>query len=174
MVVREREVEGTMGGAAAERAPEPTAAPARRLLVIRLNGREHALPLEQVVEVFRIVAVTPLPEVPPWVRGVMDVRGRVIPVIDLRVKLGMPARTPDLSTPIVVVEAGGMPAGLVTDEVVEVLALPGAAVEPADHAAGLARVVTSVARPGGRLVLVLDTEALCAGSNELAELGSRL
>ena len=161
-----------MGGAAAERAPELTAAPARCLLVFRLDGREHALPLEQVVEVIRIVAVTPLPEVPPWVRGVMDVRGRVIPVIDLRVKLGMPARTPDLSTPIVVVETGGLPAGLVADEVVEVLALPDAAVEPPDQAAGHAGVVTSVARPGGRIVLVLDTEALCEGSHDLAGLGS--
>jgi purine-binding chemotaxis protein CheW len=172
MVVRERDVEGTMGRAAAEHAPEPTAAPARRLLVFRLDGREHALPLEQVVEVFRIVAVTPLPEVPPWVRGVMDVRGRVIPVIDLRVKLGMPDRTPDLSTPIVVVETGGVPAGLVTDEVVEVLALPDAALERSHHAAGSVRVVTSVARPGGRLVIVLDTEALCEGAHDLAGLGS--
>jgi purine-binding chemotaxis protein CheW len=161
-----------MGGAALERALEPTASPSVRLLVFRLDGREHALPLEHVVEVFRMVAVTSLPEAPPWVRGVIDVRGRVIPVIDLRVKLGMPAGEPDLSTPVIVVEAGGKAAGLVADEVVEVLALTGYAVEPSSPAAGPARVVTSLARPGGRLVLVLGAEALCEDSHDLAELGS--
>jgi purine-binding chemotaxis protein CheW len=161
-----------MGGAPTVRPRESTAAPRVRLLVFRLNGREHALPLEHVVEVFRVVAVTPLPEAPPWVCGVMDVRGRVIPVVDLRERLGMPAREPDLSTPIVVVETGGVAAGLVADEVVEVLALPGEAVEPPDPAAGTARLVTSLARSGDRLVLVLDTEALCEGSGDLATLGS--
>jgi purine-binding chemotaxis protein CheW len=161
-----------MGGAALERPAEPTSAGRVRLLVFRLNGREHALPLEHIVEIFRMVAVAPLPEAPPWVRGVMDLRGRVIPVIDLRVKLGMPAREPHLSTPIVVVETGGAAAGLVTDEVVEVLALPGEAVEPPDRATGPAGVVTSLARLDGRLLLVLDTEALCSGSGDLANLGS--
>lgn len=160
-----------MGGAALKRPTEPTSADRVRLLVFRLNGREHALPLEHVVEVFRMVAVSPLPEAPPWVRGVMDLRGRVIPVIDLRVKLGMPARAPDLSTPIVVVETSGATAGLVTDEVVEVLALPDEAVEPPDRAAGPAHVVTSIAHLDSRLVLVLDTEALCSGSGDLANRG---
>jgi purine-binding chemotaxis protein CheW len=158
-----------MVGAALERPREPISAARVRLLVFRLNGHEHALPLERVVEVFRMVAVTPLPQAPPWVCGVMDLRGRVIPVIDLRVKLGMPAREPDLSTPIVVVETGGAAAGLVTDEVVEVLAVPGEAVEPPDRAAGPGRAVTSLARLDGRLVLVLDTQALCEGSGDLTD-----
>jgi purine-binding chemotaxis protein CheW len=161
-----------MSRAALERPKEPTSAVRVQLLVFRLDGREHALPLEHVVEVFRMLAVAPLPEAPPSVRGVMDLRGRVIPVIDLRARLGMPAREPDLSTPIVVVETGGAAAGLVTDEVVEVLALPSEAVEAIDRTAGPARVVTSLARLDGRLVLVLDTEALCSGSGDLASLGS--
>lgn len=156
-----------MRGVAPGQLREPTSAPPVRLLVFRLNDREHALPLEHVVEVFRMVAVTPLPEAPPWMLGVMNVRGRVIPLIDLRVRLGMPPREPDLSTPIVVVETGGATAGLVADEVVEVLALPDEAVEPPDRSAGSTRVVSSLARLGDRLVLVLDTEALCEGSGDL-------
>jgi purine-binding chemotaxis protein CheW len=161
-----------MAGAAPDGPREADSGNRFRLLVFRLDGREHAIPLEHVLEVFRMVAVTPLLEAPSWVRGVIDIRGRVVPVIDLRVKLGMPVRETDLSTPIVMVETGSAVAGLVIDEVLEVLSIPSEAVVPLDPAAGPTRVLTSLARMGGRLVLVLDTEALCEGSGDLAELGS--
>jgi purine-binding chemotaxis protein CheW len=106
-----------------------------RLVVVRLQGIEHALPVEHVVEVLRMVAITPLAEAPPWLLGVIDLRGRVIPVVDMRRRLGMPQREPDLSTPILVVRSRSVTAGLVADEVVEVLALPACSWSPADGVA---------------------------------------
>jgi purine-binding chemotaxis protein CheW len=136
------------------------------LLVFRLEGREHALPVEDVVEVLRMVAAAPLPEAPPWVDGVINLRGRAIPLVDLRSRLGAPRREPDVSTPIIVVQArdaAEVATGLVVDEVVEVLELGSEAMaSPAPVTASSA--VAGVAREGDRLILVLDRERLCAGS----------
>jgi purine-binding chemotaxis protein CheW len=139
-----------------------------RLVIFRLRGVEHALPVEDVVEVLRMVAITPLAEAPPWVRGVIDLRGRVIPVIDLRRRLGMPEREPDLSTPILVVRGQGVTAGLVADEVVEVLAVPSEAWSATD---GTPSAVSSAIRYGDRLLLVLDTDRVCEGPADLARQG---
>jgi purine-binding chemotaxis protein CheW len=93
------------------------------LLVFRIDGCEHAVAVEQVVEVLRMVAATPLPDAPPWVLGVINVRGRVIPLIDVRARLGAPRLEPEPSTSVIVVQTDEVAAGLVVDEVVEVLAV---------------------------------------------------
>ncbi len=118
-----------------------------------------------------MVAVTPIPEAPPWVGGVLNYRGRVIPVVDARAKLGLARRDPDLSTPIVVVQASERAAGVVVDEALDVLALPGEAVHLPDRASG-GSAVSAVARQGERLILVLDSARLCAGSFDLDLAGS--
>jgi purine-binding chemotaxis protein CheW len=132
------------------------------VLTFRLAGQEHALPVGDVVEVVRMAAVTPLPEASPWVGGVLNYRGRVIPVVDARARFGMPRRAPDLSTPIVVVRADDLAAGVVVDEAVDVVTLPGAAVRPPDRLGAESPAVSAVARQGERLILVLDAARLCA------------
>jgi purine-binding chemotaxis protein CheW len=138
------------------------------VLVFTVNGHEHALPVEDVVEVVRLVAVTPLPEAPAWVAGVINMRGRVIPVIDLRTRLGLPPREPDLSTPIIVVGGSEPAAGLVADAAVEVLALPSAVVESPHRVPTPVPAVSGVARHGDRLILLLDSKRLCEGSTHRA------
>jgi len=144
---------------------------ATRLLTFRLDGRDHALPVDQVVEVVRMVAITPLPDGAPWVAGVLNYRGRVIPVIDLRVRLGLPRREPDLSTPLIVVDAGPQPAALLVDEADEVLALPADAVQPPDPVAAASPAVTALARHGKRLIVLLDAARLTAGCADGARPG---
>lgn len=137
------------------------------LLVFQIAGREHALRVEDVVEVVRMVAATPLPEAPPWVVGVINFRGRVIPLIELRGRIGAPAREPDLSTPIIVVQNAEVAAGLVVDEVVEVLTVQSAALDIPAVADAPAHAVSGVAHVGHRLILVLDWERLWYGSLDL-------
>ena len=147
--------------------------PRVQLLVFRLEGREHAVPVGHVIEVLRMVAVTSLPEAPPWVAGVINLRGRVIPVIRLRDRLRMPPRATEISTPIIVVEAAGVAAGLVADEVVEVLALTSDEMEAPDARTVPAPAVSALARHGERLVVVLDTERILEGSGALDAGGHR-
>jgi purine-binding chemotaxis protein CheW len=139
------------------------------VLVFRMDGREHALPVQNVVEVLRMVAAMPLPEAPPWVYGVINFRGRVIPLIDLRSRLGAPRREPDLSTPIIVVQANEMVAGLMVDEVVDVLTLRSEAVDAPVRVppAAPGSAVSGVARRGDRLLLLLEPGHLCESSVDL-------
>ena len=137
------------------------------LLVFRIGGREHALAVERVVEVLRMVAATRLPDAPPWVVGVINVRGRVIPLIDVRARLGAPGLEPETSTSVIVVQTDEVAAGLVVDEVVEVVAVRRDAIQRPDQVTAAARALAGVARHGDRLILLLDPERICEGSTDL-------
>jgi purine-binding chemotaxis protein CheW len=132
----------------------------RRLVVLRLGDREYGLATEVVVQVLRMVAVRPVPESPPWIAGVVNVRGRTTPMVDLRMRLGLPARAPDPADHIVVVRTGDRTLGLIVDAVLEVLEVGEGEVEPPADAAGPSGVVAAVARPGDRLILVLDVDRM--------------
>jgi purine-binding chemotaxis protein CheW len=85
----------------------PAAVPARAttsMLRCRIGRGQYLIPLAKVLEIIRYVTPTPVPQTPPWVNGVMNLRGRVIPVIDLAVKFSEPSTTPDEWTCIVLVE----------------------------------------------------------------------
>jgi purine-binding chemotaxis protein CheW len=130
------------------------------VILLRLEGHEYALPLGSVVEVVRMAALAPVPDAPAHVLGLLDLRGRVVPVLDLRRRLGLPPAEPGLSTPICVVEAGGG-FGLVADAVTDVRPLEGP-VEPLAGAPG-GGPVAGVAHVDGRLVSVLDPARLAVG-----------
>lgn len=140
------------------------AAGAGRIVVFRLEGREFALPLDSVAEVQRMVAITPVPEAPAWLAGVISLRGQMVPVMDLRTRLGLPQQAAALDTRIIVTQAGGRLVGLVADRVEEVLALPDCSVEVPDDLAGGEHAISGVARPSDRLILVLDLDRLSHGS----------
>jgi purine-binding chemotaxis protein CheW len=128
------------------------------VILLRLEGHEYALPLACVVEVVRMAALAPVPDAPAHVLGLLDLRGRVVPVLDLRRRLGLAPAEPGLSTPICVVEAGGRGFGLVADAVTDVRPLLG----PVERPAGAPQdsPVAGVAHVDGRLVSVLDPARL--------------
>jgi purine-binding chemotaxis protein CheW len=101
------------------------------------------------------------------VGGVINFRGRVIPLIDARARLGAPRREPDLSTRIIVVQTSEWAAGLVVDEVVEVLPVRAEALDPPGKATAGAAAVSGVVSEGDRLILVLDRDRLLEGSVDL-------
>jgi purine-binding chemotaxis protein CheW len=130
------------------------------VILLRVDGREYALPLGCVVEVVRMAALAPLAQAPSHVLGLLDLRGRVVPVLDLRSRLGLPPAEPGLSTPICVVEAGGRAFGLVADAVIDVRPL--GPLERLEVAAD--SPVAGVSHVGGRLVSLLDPERLAGGA----------
>jgi purine-binding chemotaxis protein CheW len=132
-----------------EPADDPTS-----VILLCLEGHEYALPLGHVVEVVRMAALAPVPGAPPHVLGLLDLRGRVVPVLDLRRRLGLAPAEPGLSTPICVVEARGRGFGLVADAVTDVRPLLGP-VERLDGAPE-GSPVAGVAHVDGRLVSMLD------------------
>jgi purine-binding chemotaxis protein CheW len=133
------------------------------ILTFQVANQEYGLPVSHVIQIIEMVAITALPEMPPAVQGVINQRGRIVPVLDMRLRLGLSFRPYRLRTPMIVVEANNRPLALVVDQVAAVLTLEPADLELADSlylvgneglgGAGLAKV-------DGRLVPILSVTTL--------------
>lgn len=145
-----------------------------QLVVFQLHEHEYALPAGRVVEVLRMVALTPVPEAPPWLPGVLNLRGVVIPVVDLRARLGMPAAAYSLNTPIIVVNGCNRRLGLIADAMIDVVGLTVDALEHFERGAADQSVVVALAHTGSRVILVLDADRVLAGTPDLIQERSRL
>ncbi|MEW6059950.1 MAG: chemotaxis protein CheW, partial [Actinomycetota bacterium] len=132
------------------------------LIVFSLDEAEYAVPVQQVVEALRMVAITPVPESPESVSGVINLRGRVIPILDLRRRLGLRPRPFDLHNPILVADDHERLVGLVVDEVIQMLTLPESAIDGPEALGRSRQAVSSVARMGDRLILILDLKSVCS------------
>lgn len=137
-----------------------------QLVVCALGAEQYGLPVEQVREVVRYAPPRPVASELPWMRGVIGLRGRLVPVHDLAVRLGLaavPAADPPPGAKLVIVDAGDEPAGLLVDDVVEVLTVDEAQLEDVPSGSG------RIARADDRLVLLLDAGDLlgdrCAASS---------
>ncbi|MCA1844481.1 MAG: chemotaxis protein CheW [Actinobacteria bacterium] len=125
------------------------------LVVVRVGGHSYGVPVAAVVEVTRMVALAPLPDAPPWMAGVADLRGVPVPVVDLAARLGRTAQVPVLDRRIVVAGDPVDPIGLIVDEVTGVAA-PGPAT---GGDASTSPLVTRTVRVGLDMVMVLDEAA---------------
>jgi len=105
-----------------------------KYLTVSLDNESYAIAVLKVREIIRLQKITPVPQMPEFVKGVINLRGRVIPIVDLRVKFGLKAEVAD-RTCIVVVQVSlptgkNVQMGLVVDSVEEVVTLDGKEIEP--------------------------------------------
>lgn len=132
-----------------------------QFLAFELNGQEFAIEVLQVQEIRNYSRVTPIPNTPPSVKGVMNLRGAVIPIVDLRRKFNLPETEPNQFTVIIVVNVSDKVMGLVVDTVSDVLDITNDAIEPApDLGAVDTSFLTGLAKSGERLVALLNVEQL--------------
>jgi purine-binding chemotaxis protein CheW len=133
---------------------------ARQLVVFTLGTEQYALPIEQVHEIIRYSEPRSVASRVAWVRGVISLRGRIVPVYDLAARLGVSSELSDL-TKIVIVEAGSETAGVIVDDVDEVLTVQDSQIE--DVPGADATLIDSIAKIGERLVVQLKPEAIFEG-----------
>ena len=138
-------------------------------LTFRLRDGDYALDVADVVEVLSMVMLAYLPGAPPWLIGMLNLRGQVLPVLDLRLRLGFTAPALALDTPIIVARTGDRLAGLIVDEVCDVVSLPAHALAPPDALAGDAHPIAAVARADARLILLLNLARICDQRMGLAD-----
>jgi purine-binding chemotaxis protein CheW len=152
------------------------AVPQVQLVTFRVGGEEFGLDVFQVHEILRYTEPTPVPKAPAFVEGVLDVRGALIPVIDLRKRFEVPHVAYDDDTRIVLVDFQGERLGLVVDAVTEVLRAPETAVTPPPaYFKGLAaEFLRGIVRLEGRLVVLLDLEKILSSQERMALLLSEL
>ena len=136
----------------------PAEAP-RQLLCVRIDGVPYAVPVENVREIVRVRPITPIPRVAREVRGVISLRGEIIQVLDLRLRLGLASAAIRKANRIVVVQLeDGRVAGVLVDEVREVLRVPESAIgAPAAADAG---IVVALCANGVEFVSIVDPERL--------------
>jgi len=149
----------------------PSSAPATlagKYLTIGLGAEAYGIPVLRVREIIRLQKITPVPQMPTYVKGVINLRGRVIPIVDLRVKFGVPAEFAD-RTCIVVVQVRlaseqTVPMGLIVDRVEEVANLAAAEIEPTpDFGAKLnTDYILGLAKGKGQVKTLLDLDRVIA------------
>ena len=137
-----------------------------QLVSFNIGEEEFGVDILKVQEINRMLEVTRVPNAPEYVDGVINLRGKVIPIIDLRRRFGLERKEHDKNTRIVVVELNGKVVGFVVDAVQEVLRIHKSVTEPPPPiVAGIeAEYITAVGRLGDRLLILLDLEKVL--SNE--------
>jgi len=145
-----------------------------QIVVCELADEHYGLDIAKVFEIIRHQPITAVPRSPRFVKGVINLRGRIIPVVDLRERFGMPAVEPTKETRIVVAESATTRVGLIVDSVSEVLLVPTEAVEatPEVAAGADAEYLRGIANLGDRLVLLLELAGLFGIEDQRALAGA--
>ena len=148
---------------------------AAQFLTFALGQEQYGVEILKIQEIKGFSAITPLPNAPPYVRGVLNLRGTVVPILDLRQKFNLPAVECTKFTVIVVVQVRGQVMGFVVDAVSDVLTVAASDIQPTpdlhgevDTASitGLA-TVKEADTAGERLVILLDIDKVLAGAEGL-------
>jgi len=129
-----------------------------QVVSFKLGSEEYGVDIAQVQEINRMVSITHVPRAPHFMEGVINLRGQLIPIVDLRTRFGMPRAEHTKNTRIVVTEIGAKRVGMVVDSVSEVLRLPHDAIEPApEMVAGVeTEYIRGVGKIEDRLIILLD------------------
>jgi len=138
-----------------------------KYLTFFLGEEEYGASIRTVQEIIGLLAITAVPGTPRWVRGVINLRGKIIPVVDLRNKFGMsPVQASERSC-IVVVQAHGSEIGIIVDRVSEVVDLPENAVESAPNLGAHVRTdyLLGIGKTNNRVRLLLDIDRALSPSD---------
>ena len=129
-----------------------------QLVSFNIGVEEFGFDITKVQEIKRMVEITQVPQTPPYVEGVINLRGEVIPIIDLRKRLDVELKDNDENTRIVVVDIERQVMGMIVDSVSEVLRIPSSTIEsPPEIATGAnADYIQGVAKLEDRLLIFLD------------------
>lgn len=142
------------------------------LATFLLSREEYGVDVRTVQEIIRVADITPVPRAPASIKGVINLRGRIIPVIDLKKKLGLGEVEHDKRTRIVVVKLRERLIGLLVDAASQVLKVPVSSVEAAPEAVVEidADFIRGVAKLPDRLIILMDLQKVLAA--ELGEVGA--
>jgi purine-binding chemotaxis protein CheW len=136
-----------------------------RFLTFTLVNDVYGLPIEYIVEIIGIQSITIVPNVPDYIKGIINLRGKIIPVIDVRLKFGKEPAEYNDRTCVIVIEIGDISVGLIVDNVDEVLTIEdeNIAAPPANRIGFENRYIMGIGKINGRIQLLLDCQKLLLG-----------
>ncbi len=139
-----------------------------RYITFRVDGQVYGIQIRYVTEIIGVQPINRLPEMPSYVKGIINLRGRIIPVVDMRLKFKRPEAEYNEKTCILVIDNPVVTAGLIVDEVADVLTISEEDTSPAPSFAGGAAYLEGVGKVGKEVQLLLDCEALFSGEEATA------
>jgi purine-binding chemotaxis protein CheW len=145
-----------------EASGEPAEAGLARFLTFKLHGQVYGIPLPAVLEIVRAQRIRRVPGKPAFIGGVINLRGKVVPVLDARLRMELPAKPRDERTCIAIVQCRGQTVGLIVDEVRDVLALAEPCIErrARSEVRGAGRFIAGFGIVEGQVRILLDLERL--------------
>ncbi|MEI6217702.1 MAG: chemotaxis protein CheW [bacterium] len=163
-----------MAASAAQAVAHTAAAKAGKYLTFKLGAEEFGLEILKVQEIIKMMDITKVPRTPEFVRGVINLRGKVIPVVELRLKFDMPTLATTDKTCVIVVQVAhagsSVTMGAIVDEVSEVLDINGELIEPAPEFGSSVNTdfILGMGKIAKRVVMLLDVDKVLS-STELAK-----
>ena len=139
---------------------------AAEYLTFRLGQEEYGIDILRVQEIRSYEQPTRMAHAPEFIKGVIDLRGVIVPIVDLRIKLGCATADYTDFTVVIILNVGGTVLGAVVDAVADVVALQAEAIKPAPQFQGQvdASFVRGIASTGERMLIVVDIESLLSGT----------
>ena len=133
-----------------------------QFVTFTLNNEEYAVDILSVQEINRIAEITKVPNSEEYVEGVVNLRGKVIPIINLRNKFGFEDKEKDDSSRIIIMEINNITNGLIVDAVSEVLRIPSSIIEPTPPMSSdqNSKFIRGIAKLDSRLIILLDIDNL--------------
>ena len=141
-----------------------------QIVVFELRSENFGVEIASVESIIKMQPITQLPHVSSFVEGVTNLRGKVLPVIDLRKRFGLAPRETDKNSRIIVVSLDQTEVGMIVDEVSEVLTVPAGVVEPVPAITSTvdSSFITGIAKLNQRLVILLDLHSILANEEKLS------
>jgi purine-binding chemotaxis protein CheW len=141
-----------------------------QLVTFSIGNEEFGVEILKVQEINKMMQVTKIPNSPSFVEGVINLRGKVIPIINLRNKLRLPPKEHDKNTRIIVMEIQGKTVGFIVDAVSEVLRIPRSITEPPPPMIGgvSSEYIVSVGKLEDRLLILLDVDKILSNEEKSA------
>ena len=155
---------GLLSGGKDQRSPdteskERDSGPQLHLVTYNIDREEYGVDIDRVQEIIRVGLITPVPNSPEYIRGVINLRGKIIPVLDLRKRLEIPEGALTKNSRVMVVEPRGKVLGLLVDAVQQVLWMPVASVEsPPDEVEKTRAYVKGIGKIDSRLIMLMDLD----------------
>ena len=131
-------------------------------IVFELNDEEYALPVDLVGAIERVMPITRIPGVPPFVKGVLNLRGVVTPVIDLRERFSFERQEETEATRIIIIQHDEKDVGLIVDACYDVIDIPNDTIEPAPETVDTVKIdyINGVAKYDERLLILLNIDEI--------------
>jgi len=134
----------------------------KQLVLFELGGEVYGVDIAKVYEIIRMQPITKVPKTPFFVEGVINLRGRVIPIVDMRKRFGLSKVEQNKDNRIMVMDSGGQNVGIIVDAVTEVMRIPTDSVEPPSNiiVTAASEYLLGIAKRNGSMIILLDLEGL--------------